>query len=253
MRFGSLNVSTFQDTGAWIALNPDAMKWGYLVNVYTICLLVEKVANGERDYYKKMQTVQKLELGSPREAEALVALSAPVPNLFTDSGKGMFGKKEFAFSQFPTFASFKAQTDRITRAITTVGSGMNNQIDMNVPSGSHIHRLLKLAVSLSCAFLKKYITWLTKSTEESLGAGLGAGPSWCLSTRLGESVFRTLNEVRTGVSNSFNTKNPKELAAIIWLTGGRTHDAMEKFMEKDFQDHSAINGEYIKFMVHNNN
>ena len=181
VRFGSLNVSTIQDTEAWINLKPDAMKWGYLLDVYTICLLFEKLVNGERDYYKKMQTVQKIELGSPREAEALVALSAPVPSLFTDSGKGMFGKKDSAFSQFPTFASFKAQTDRINRAITTVGSGVNNQIDMNVPTGSHIHRLLKLAVSLSCAFIQKYITWLTQSTEESLAAGLGAGPSWCLS------------------------------------------------------------------------
>jgi len=27
---------------------------------------------------------------------------------------------------------------------------------------------------------------------------------------------------------------------------------MEQFMVKDFQNHAAINGEYIKFMVHNN-
>ena len=43
------------------------------------------------------------------------------------------------------------------------------------------------------------------------------------------------------------------MASLIWLTVGRTHDEMEEFMLKDFKDHSAINGAYIKFMVQNNN
>ena len=43
------------------------------------------------------------------------------------------------------------------------------------------------------------------------------------------------------------------MASVIWLTVGKTHDAMEEFMLKGFKDHSAINGAYIKCMVHNNN
>ena len=43
------------------------------------------------------------------------------------------------------------------------------------------------------------------------------------------------------------------MASVVWLTVGKTHDAMEEFMLKDFKDHSAINGACIKFMVQNNN
>jgi len=43
------------------------------------------------------------------------------------------------------------------------------------------------------------------------------------------------------------------MASVIWLTVGKTHDAMEDFMLKDFKDHSSINGAFIKFMVQNNN
>jgi len=43
------------------------------------------------------------------------------------------------------------------------------------------------------------------------------------------------------------------MASVIWLTVGKTHDAMVEFMLKGFKDQSAINGAYIKFMVHNNN
>ena len=71
-------------------------------------------------------------------------------------------------------------------------------------------------------------------------------------TKLGECVFRTIYEVRSGVSNSF-TNEPKQMASVIWLAVGRTHDAMEEFMLKDFKNHSSINGEFIKFMVQNNN
>ena len=43
------------------------------------------------------------------------------------------------------------------------------------------------------------------------------------------------------------------MASVIWLTDGITHDAMEEFMFKDFKNYSSISGEFIKFMVQNNN
>ena len=43
------------------------------------------------------------------------------------------------------------------------------------------------------------------------------------------------------------------MASVIWLTDGNTHDAMEEFMFKDFKNYSSISGEFIKFMVQNNN
>jgi len=190
--FGSLNVRTVQDTEAWLTLNPSGLNFGSFLDVFSFAQLVGALMHGNKDAHKVMQTVNKLGLASPREADAIFALTYPVPPLFTDCGQGMYGEKESAFSKFPTFSSFKLQSDRLSRAITTVGTGMNNHIDMTVLSGSPMHGLLKLAVSLSGAFLEKYIAWLVKSTEESLRAGLGEGPSWCLSTRLGECVFRTL-------------------------------------------------------------
>ena len=95
----------------------------------------------------EQEVIEKLKLLSLSWRQSQVFLQIVV--------KACSGKKDSAFSQFPTSFLSKAQADRISRAITTVGSGMNNQIDMNVPMGSHIHQLLKLAVSFSCAFLQK--------------------------------------------------------------------------------------------------
>ena len=43
------------------------------------------------------------------------------------------------------------------------------------------------------------------------------------------------------------------MTSVIWMTIGQTHVAMEEFMLKDFKNHSAINGAYIKFMFQSNN
>ena len=116
---------------------------------------------------------------------------------------------------------------------------------MLIFSNSQANRLFKLAVSLSSSFLQKFITWITKSYEESIRAGFKDDKAWCITTKLGECVFRTIYEVRSGVSNSF-TNEPKQMASVIWLTVGKTHDAMEEFMLKDFKNRSSINGEFIK-------
>jgi len=65
--FGHLCFSTVQDSAAWINLNPMSIKFGYFVDVYYLCLLVSRDLNGSgsvTDYYTKVQTVQKLDLGT---------------------------------------------------------------------------------------------------------------------------------------------------------------------------------------------
>ena len=166
----------------------------------------------------------------------------------------MFSINKLVFSHFQKSKTWTTDgCDCISCAVTTVGSGLQYQIDMNVSTSDSVKILMKLSVSLSCAFLLRFITWITKSFEDALFSGLKDEVAWRLATTLGESVFRTLCKVRSGVSNSFDMKNPKRLAATVWLMVGRTHDAMQDFMVKDFKYHSAISGEYIKFMVENNN
>ena len=255
MHFGGLCFANIQDAEAWINLNPEGLKFGYFVDVYSLCLLVANEVHGETgDYLKKLNTAQKSILKSPRETSALAAFNAAVPSLFTNSGKMFSSTHKSAFSRFPKSKTWTTDgCDRISLAITTVGSSLQDQIDMNVSTSDSVKILMKLSVSLSCAFLLRYITWITKSFEDALFSGLRDEVAWRLATTLGESVFRTLSKVRSGVSNSFDMKNPKRLAATVWLMVGRTHDAMQDFMVKDFKYHSAISGEYIKFMVENNN
>jgi len=101
-----------------------------MVDVYSFCLLVSKEVNGKRDNLRKMKTVRKLQLTSPSEATILATFQAPVPALFTKSGKGkVCGKNKSAFSHFAKSSSWTMEgCDRISRAITTLGSGLQRLI-----------------------------------------------------------------------------------------------------------------------------
>ena len=152
VRFGSLGFCTVQDSSAWVETNLEALKFRYFKDIYALCILVAREVNGKKDCFKKMQAVQKLDLVNPWEGAALAAFESAIPGLFTESGKGVYVKNESAFSHFPKAETWKNNYHRISHTVTTVGAGLNLQINMHVPGSSTGNRLLKFAVSLSCAF-----------------------------------------------------------------------------------------------------
>ena len=161
LHLGSLHFDNIQDAEAWIYLNPEGLKFGYFVDVYSLCLLVANEVHGEKgEFLKKMKTAKSI-LKSPRETSALAAFNVAVPGLFTNSGKGMSCiANKSAFSRFPKSKTWTTDgRDRISRAVTTVGSGLQDQIDMNVSTADPVKILMKLSVSLNCAFLLRNITW----------------------------------------------------------------------------------------------
>ena len=83
--------------------------------------------------------------------------------------------------------------------------------------------------------------------------GMPTQKAWNLGTRLGKAYFWSLHKNRSGVSQSFDTKNISRIAAAVWFAVGHTLDEMAKFSALEFKNHSVISGEYIKFMVQNNN
>ena len=85
--------------------------------------------------------------------------------------KGCTGEMNQHSPGSPKSKDWKAKCDRISSSISTVCSSLNSQIDMLISANSDVNRLLKLAISLSSSLLQKFITWLTKSYEESIEAG----------------------------------------------------------------------------------
>ena len=152
----------------------------------------------------------------------------------------MYGKNDSVFSRFPKYSAWKSNVDMISYSISNVDSGMNNQIDINVHSSTTVNPILKLSVSLSTQFLQKYISWLTKSYKTSIEAGLSSESAWCLATKLGECVFRTLQEssiqIRSG--EFFRHEGPKTNFLCYLANGGgnswRDARAYDERLQKSF-------------------
>jgi len=109
VRFGGLGFTSISDSGAWLDKNPEGIKFGDFIDVYNLCTLVARAINGESDYGQKMQTVKKLGLSNTQEFEALYVFQSPIPDLFTNDGKGMYGGNESAFSRFPKIERLESQ------------------------------------------------------------------------------------------------------------------------------------------------
>ena len=156
IQFGGLGFVTISDSLLWLDKNPNGIKFSYFIDVYNLCTLVSRaILMGKQVIAKRCKW--------PRNWASTIPRSLKHPDLFTDSGKGMYGKNKSAFSFFPKSSDWKENCDRISASISTVCSGLNCQIDMTISISSPVHWLFKLAVSLSSTFLKKFISWITKS------------------------------------------------------------------------------------------
>ena len=254
VKFGASAFKELSDAEQYVLSTPGAMNFGLFVDIYVVCILVTKEIDGKIDFLKKLENVTKLNLNSLREATGMAAFSSPVPDLFTKAGGGLYGKNESAFSRYPTFQKWKESgKETIPEKLTTVKEGLLKAVTDYVTTDSPAHAVMTLSISESCANLRSFCEFLTQTVESLESYGMTTQKAWNLGTRLGEAYFRSLHEKRSGVSQSFNTKDITKIAAAVWFAVGHTLDSMEEFSNLEFKNHSVIAGEYIKFMVQNNN
>ena len=254
VKFGALGFKELSDAEAYVLSTEGAMNFGLFVDIYVVCILVTKEIDGESDFLKKLENVTKLNLNSLREATGMAAFSSPVPDLFTKAGGGLYGKNESAFSRYPSYQKWKeAGKETIPEKLTSVKERLLKAVNDYVPTTSPAHAIMTLSVSEPCANLRAFCDFLTQTVESIESYGMPTQKAWNLGTRLGEAYFRSLHKKRSGVSQSFNTKNISRIAAAVWFAVGHTLDSMADFSNLEFKNHSVISGEYIKFMVQNNN
>ena len=166
-----------------MATQPGTLQFGLFADIYVVSLMVTKEIDGEDGFLKKLEEVRKLNLNSKPEATALVAFSSPVPDLFTQSGCGIYGCKECASSHFPKFFSWKeAGKEAIPHSIPVVKEGLINAINDFILSSSPVHKIMLLSMTESSSNLQALCEFLTSSTESLESFGLPTDQAWNLTT-----------------------------------------------------------------------
>jgi hypothetical protein len=224
VRFGALGFRNYADAQAYVLANLEAMNFGLIVDAYSVSLLVTKEIDGEANYLKKLETVKKLNLESALEANALIAFSAPVPDLFTEPGRGIIGQDDSAFLKYPTFKKFKKSLEQIKAALIRVKGGLRENISGALTTSSSPYNNAVLSVTEACSNLTALCEWIERTHESLEDYGMVTRKAWALTTRLSVAYFQAMNKVRTGIAISFNTSDRHKLAATVWYGVTRTQD-----------------------------
>jgi hypothetical protein len=164
-----------------------------------------------------------------------------------------YGKNESAFSRYPTIKKWRELGhDKIVELLPSIKSGLLRGVnDLVVPGEPKT--VMVLAITESCATLEGFCTFLTSTHKSLVEYGMSEHKAWRLTSRLGESFFRKLATVRVGKADSFELKTKHQLAALVWYGVTQTLDLMAEFARLGYKNHPTIAGEYIKFIVQNNN
>eukprot|EP00980_Cylindrotheca_fusiformis_P022253 scaffold9158_cov72-Cylindrotheca_fusiformis.AAC.1 len=256
VRFGSLGFKNEKDAAAFVLAHRDAgaLQVGFLFDIYLLCNLIFRMANGDPDFLKTTETINKLDLKSNRAAQALLAFRGPVPDLFVDQAKSddiwaITAKDTSYFNRVKSLAEWKRLRVKIRRDASTVETATKQRLQSAYPDATHIRMLYENSITESIACLGDLIEFMDSIISDMAHVGMSEARGFALATRLGDAFFRECHKVRAAVADDLEAKDSFKLATTIWYAVSRTLDVMSDFRRQNFREHAAINSEYVQFMV----
>ena len=112
VKFATLGFKNLEDSTAFVVTNVAATKhFGLLVDMYTVCAHVKKEIQGESRFFKRLEHIKKIKLGTNRDDIAMSYFDNPIPALFTSQGE----KRPRQLNLLPDFSK-----------MTKVGFNMGN-------------------------------------------------------------------------------------------------------------------------------
>ena len=132
-----------------------------------------------------------------------------------------------------------------------VKTGLMEAVKSYVDKDSPAHAIMMLSIVDSCAALHAQCVFLTTKKELLEGFGIPMDKAFRLTTWLYTAFFFKCSQAHIGVSDSFGTMDPINLAATVWFGVAKTLDITSNFAQYEYKNHPDIAGEYIKFIVQN--
>eukprot|EP00980_Cylindrotheca_fusiformis_P027727 scaffold22529_cov73-Cylindrotheca_fusiformis.AAC.1 len=256
VRYGSLGFRNELDAAAFVEENKSrgSLHVGFLFDIYLLSNLVFRMANGDPNFLKTTETINKLDLKSNRAAQALLAFSSPVPELFVDSANlesiwTITAKDKSYFNRVKTFAEWKKLRSRIKDDCNTVEGSTRRQLRSMYPEVTPIRLLYENSIIESVSCLNSLVDYMDDVIVDLTHVGMSEARAFALATRLGDAFFRECHKVRAAVADDLEAKNHIKLATTLWYAVTKTLDVMMEFKRRHFREHPAIASEYVQFLV----
>eukprot|EP00980_Cylindrotheca_fusiformis_P000188 scaffold34_cov76-Cylindrotheca_fusiformis.AAC.2 len=257
VRYGSLGFRNEHDAAAFVEAHKaqGSLQVGFLFDIYLLSNLVYRMANGDPDFLKTTETINKLDLKSNRAAQALLAFSSPVPaELFVDANAkeeiwSITAKDKSYFNRVKNFSEWKKLRSRIKSDTRSVENSTKNRLRSRYPEANPIRLLYENSIIESVSCLNALVDYMDDVVADMTHVGMTEARAFAMATRLGDAFFRECHKVRASVADDLEAKNHVKLATTLWFAVSKTIDVMLEFKRRHFREHPAIASEYVQFLV----
>eukprot|EP00980_Cylindrotheca_fusiformis_P026913 scaffold18015_cov83-Cylindrotheca_fusiformis.AAC.1 len=256
VRYGSLGFRNEHDAAAFVEANKDkgSLHVGFLFDIYLLSNLVFRMANGDPNFLKLTETINKLNLKSNRAAQALLAFSSPVPELFVDSSNleniwSITAKDKSYFNRVKTYAEWKKLRSTIKTDCNTVEGATKRRLRAIYPEVTPIRLLYENSIIESVSCLNALVDYMEDVITDMTHVGMSEARAFAMATRLGDAFFRECHKVRAAVADDLEAKDHIKLATTLWYAVTKTIDVMMDFKRRRFREHPTIASEYVQFLV----
>eukprot|EP00980_Cylindrotheca_fusiformis_P020090 scaffold7168_cov98-Cylindrotheca_fusiformis.AAC.2 len=248
VRYGSLGFRNEHDAAAFVEMNKNrgSLHVCFLFDIYLLSNLVFRMANGDPNFLKTTETINKLDLKSNRAAQALLAFSSPVPELFVDSSSleniwSITAKDKSYFNRVKTFAEWKKLRSAIKTHTNTVEGATKRRLRRSMyPELTPIRLLYENSIIESVGCLNALVDYMDDVINDMTHVGMSEARAFAMATRLGDAFFRECHKVRAAVADDLEAKNHVKLATTLWYAVTKTLDVMMDFKRRRFREHPAM-------------
>ena len=258
IKFNKLGFKTYEEAGAWYAVNVHHDSFGLVVDFHTV---MENIYNktSRLDVIKKLEHVYKIQLTDISQATSMASFESSIPKVLIKEASGehtAIKNNESYFTKVKSFEAYDMPHDGLKARINDLlqiylGSQMN-KINNILNASDPFYSVAILSLNTSSTFITSLLNFMETTYRTYVRSQFSTAKSWHITTRLARSIIEKINKPRYGVLESFKAGDAKDIGKAVFYSTLRCLDIMTEMIRIKFDNDPIIANELVKFLSLNN-
>jgi hypothetical protein len=234
--------------------------------IFDVCGILEAIedegATNQSDLLRDMKKRDDLSVNGVAEGQALTAHLHEIPRIFHSNSNKLSNleNNESHLNRMPSYKHWSYGSHCLKRKIESKLVTDSELVKVRYSNRQIIHQNHFAAGTMACSIaneaLDKSVTWMTGLISfidrryENLhgGSRFTTAQAWSLTTQLVRRIFSDLHTSRMGTTRTVGKDRVVICTTLLW-SAFRTHDKMAEFENLNFENHSSISSEHVKFLA----
>jgi hypothetical protein len=254
VKFAGLNLDSFDQTKAWIAINASTSDLSFVVDPHTVFEHISSVISS-CDFLSKYHQAHKLRIETLGQGCSMTSFEHPIPKIWTDKGTLVITDYSSYLSKIPTYEDWDlagtGKRDSLIHDLEVFKISHQQAIDENLEVSSRVYAVARLSLVESVSIIEALIKFVDSFVKTLTNGKYSTKKAFHVTTRLIRRILMSMYEPRQGVLNSFKTSDlDKNGASIFWSTI-RSLDIGLGLKRKGLENLPIVTSELVKFMLLN--